>query len=243
MTRTPAPQTQLRDVELLIRAHHPILFLETVEDQRGQALLEHVADHLTLLFVSWTRTKGLEHVLVPGAIDGTDDPLGCLQHITKSKTESLYYLGNFVPFLDDQSVRDELKKAHAALWKHRGAIIITGTEALDLHPDVEKLVTTVRLAPATDKEYHAFLSAMLADIRKRQPVAVELTPVDMTRLLQHLRGLTFFEVRKVMTLAIAENWKLDKGAIDRVLHAKQEAVLKTGVLEYTPPDATLDGMP
>ena len=39
-----------------------------------------------------------------------------------------------------------------------------------------------------------------------------LTSRDVGRLIQMLRGLTFFEVKKVMTQTIAENWKLDEGS-------------------------------
>lgn len=49
----------LKDIELLIRSRYCIIFLDTVEEERAETLLKHLADHLRLPFFSWTRTKGL----------------------------------------------------------------------------------------------------------------------------------------------------------------------------------------
>src|SRR5690606_19037513 len=76
--------------------------------------------------------------------------------------------------------------------------------------------------------------------RSRRTVKMELTPRDVAQLIQQLRGLTFFEVKKVMTQAIAESWSLDRQAIGRALEAKKEVLRRTGVLEYSPADQGLD---
>jgi AAA+ superfamily predicted ATPase len=47
------------DLELLLRARHAIIFIETEEKDRAESLLLHMADKLGLLFYTWTRTKGL----------------------------------------------------------------------------------------------------------------------------------------------------------------------------------------
>jgi SpoVK/Ycf46/Vps4 family AAA+-type ATPase len=47
------------DLELLLRARHPIIFIETEEKDRAESLLLHLADKLNILFYTWTCTKGL----------------------------------------------------------------------------------------------------------------------------------------------------------------------------------------
>jgi SpoVK/Ycf46/Vps4 family AAA+-type ATPase len=49
------------DLELLLRARHPIIFIETEEKDRAESLLLHLSEKLKLLFYTWTRTKGLIH--------------------------------------------------------------------------------------------------------------------------------------------------------------------------------------
>ena len=241
MPRPPAPLGQLRDLELLLSAHHPLLFLETNEEERAEALLEHVADHLDLLFLTWTPTKGLTHAIVDHPLDGTVSPSGCLEHIAGSKTEALYHLKGIGPLLaDDAGLLAQLKEVHQALWQHRGAVVFTGTAPHDMPDDIVRLLTTVKLAPPTDLEYHAFLSDLLRDMRTRRTVRMQLDGRDVTRLIQQLRGLTFFEVKKVVTQAIAESWTLDADAIKKVAEAKTEALRRTGVLEYSPAEHSLD---
>jgi len=239
MPKPPAPLGQLRDLELLLEAHHPIIFLETMEEERAEALLEHVADHLDLLYFTWTRHRGLQHPLLGTALEGTLDPASCLQHIAASETESLYHLRDFVPLLEDGELRARFKEVHGALWRHRGAVVLTGAGAAELPEDIGRLVTAVELEPPTDPEDHRFLSDMLRDLRKRRRVRMELNSQDVTRLIQQLRGLSFFEVKKVMTQAIAENWALDQQVIARALEAKKEVLGRTGVLEYSPAEHSM----
>jgi hypothetical protein len=167
MPRPPAPLRQLRDLELLINAHHPIIFLETIEEERAEVLLEHAAEHLGLLYLEWRPERGLEHPLIPEPLEGTSDPIGCLDHVARAETESLYHLKDFAPLLTNAPVRARLKEAHRALWRHRGAIVLTGPSAAELPEDVSRLVTSVALAPPSEAEYHRFLSDMLRDLRTR----------------------------------------------------------------------------
>ncbi len=239
--RPPAPLGQLRDLELLLSAHHPLLYLETNEEERAEALLEHVADHLDLLFLTWMPTKGLMHALVDHPLEGTVSASGCLEHIAGSRTEALYHLKGLAPLLEsDESLRAQLRQVHQALWQHRGAVVFTGSAQSELPADIVRLMTTVKLAPPTDLEYHRFLSDLLRDLRSRRTVRVQLTAADVSRLIQQLRGLTFFEVKKIVTQAIAETWTLDPHTIKKVTEAKTEALRRTGVLEYSPADHSLD---
>ncbi|MEM9693672.1 MAG: hypothetical protein AAGA56_14080, partial [Myxococcota bacterium] len=192
--RPPAPIAQLRDLELLLEAHHPLLFLETAEEDRAEVLLEHVAEHLDLLYLKWTPLRGLSHPMMKQPLEGTVEARGCLEHIARSTTESLYHLADFSSLLDDIATRASLKEAHRALWKHRGAMVITGPSITKLPDSVRRLATTVVLSPPSDEEYHRFLSDVLRDLRQRRRVRMDLDAKDVGLLIQQLRGLTFFEV-------------------------------------------------
>lgn len=239
MPRPPAPLHQLRDLELLIKAHHPIIFLETIEEERAEVLLEQVARDLSLVYATWTPHRGLTHPGFGTEIEGTREPARCLEHIVGSRTESLFLLKGFLSFLGDVEIRERLKEVHTALWRHRGAVLLTGGGAYELPDDVVRLVTTVALEPPTDLEYHQFLNEMLRLLRERNAVAVKGDSIDVGRLIKQLRGLTFFEVHKVMTQAIAESWTLDRRVIKRVLDAKKEIIRRSGVLEYTAAEETM----
>lgn len=48
-----------RDLELLLRSRHPLIFIETSDKLRAETLLAHVADRMQVPFHTWSRTKGL----------------------------------------------------------------------------------------------------------------------------------------------------------------------------------------
>ncbi len=237
--RAPAPLRQLRDLELLLLAHHPVILIETIEEERAEGLLEHVADHLDMLYLQWRAGSGLVHMQTEHVVKETATAAGCLQHILGSQLEALYYLRDFAPYLTRDELRPLLRDAQQALWRHRGAIVFTTSTHAELPDEVLQLVTTVTLKPASDMDYHRFLSAMLRDMRRRRQVKMDMTPKDVARLIQQLRGLTFFEVKKVVTQAVAESWSFDKSVIERALEAKQDVLRQSGVLEYTPATPTM----
>jgi SpoVK/Ycf46/Vps4 family AAA+-type ATPase len=71
-------------------------------------------------------------------------------------------------------------------------------------------------------------------------LTVDMTPQEVDVLLQHLRGLTFFEVRKIVTQAVVEDGRLDSKDIEKVLEAKKRVIERSGVLEYHPAELSLE---
>ena len=59
LLRSRMPQDALRDIELLMRARHGLLHLETEEESRAGTLLAHVADGMEVPLYTWSRSRGL----------------------------------------------------------------------------------------------------------------------------------------------------------------------------------------
>ncbi|MEM9692481.1 MAG: AAA family ATPase, partial [Myxococcota bacterium] len=218
MPRPPAPLRHVQDLELLLVAHHPLVFVETQEEDRAEVILEHVADRQSIPYLSWDPVAGLRPGGDADPIPDTKDP---------------------VPALDMPAIQARITEVHRRMWRNRGAVVMTGPSLADLPPAMARLFTSVRLAPPSDEEYREYLAELMRDLVKRKPIRVDISPEDAGRLVQRMRGLTFFEVKKVFTQAIVENWRLDRAVVDRVLEAKQQVIQRSGVLELTPVERTL----
>src|ERR1700740_1073654 len=94
----------LKDLELLIRSRYSIIFLDTVEEDRAEILLKHLADHLSLPFFSWTRTKGLRRENVEGSIYNSTDPSIALGHIEHSQFAAIYCFQGLGDYLADKLI-------------------------------------------------------------------------------------------------------------------------------------------
>jgi AAA+ superfamily predicted ATPase len=234
--RVPPSADQLRELEILIRAHHPLLLVDTVEDDRLHVLLEHAAEHIGLPLFSWTLVDGLRRELPePGQTPETSSPQKALAFIERSNLEAIFHLRGLEPYLHDPPVVALLKNIHAKYFGHRGAVVLSG-QGLELPPALEPLFTPMGLEPPTTEAYHSFVQAVLHDLATRLQVKVRLSSEDVSQLLAALEGLTFFEVQKIITQAVVEDGVLGREDIARVLDAKRKIVERSGVLEYYPPE-------
>jgi SpoVK/Ycf46/Vps4 family AAA+-type ATPase len=230
--RVPPSLDDVRDLEILVRANHSLIVLETEEPERAEPLVRWVADRLALPFVGWAPDRGLfRHDIVKFSVDGSSDPGKCLDYVLAGKGETLYYLEGFAGKLDDALVVHKLATAALQLSNHRGAMLMTGHGAALAAP-LQRLATTLRIAQPSPEQYYEFVRELLSDLRRRMPVRVKLSGEEVARLISHLQGLTLFEVKKILTKVVVEDGMFTAEDIPRIAEAKKEIVERSGVLEY-----------
>ena len=234
LSGVPPSADQLRELEILIRAHHPLLLVDTVEEDRVHVLLEHAAEHTGLPLFSWNQVDGLRRERPdPGNTPDSGPPHKALAFIERSNLEAIFHLQGLGPYLHEPAVIAQIKSIHKKYFGHRGAVVVSG-QGLEPPPEIEKLFTPMNLQVPSSEAYHTFVQAVLRDLAKRLHVKVQLSSADVSRLLEALHGLTFFEVRKIITQAVVEDGVLGQEDIKRVLDAKRQVIERSGVLEYFP---------
>lgn len=232
--KSAAPVKQLRDLELLITAHYPLIYLETIEDERATAILNYLADCTALPLFHWVDGKGLaRHGDADSKIYGTVSPQGCLDHIIGVSSESLYHLKGVSHLFDEPPIIARFKQIYQSLSENRSAVVVTGP-AIDFPPELEPLFTVLALQPPSDEETFAFIRDLLQSLRERIAFDVRLSQADVQVLIRNLRGLTLLEVKKLLTRLIAEEGGLSAANLHRILDAKKEVIERTGVLEFFP---------
>ncbi len=231
---------ELRDLEVLLRAHHPLIVIETVEDERAETLLAYVADRMRLAHLSFAAHRGLlREGAVGGPIVGAEKLSGALAHLARAPEEAIVHVQGAAADLAEPAIVAQLKELHRAFRPLRGGLVFTGPE-IALPKDLEPLFTHYELPVPSERAYHQFVTQVLRDLKKRMQVSVELSSEDVARLLSHLRGLTFFEVRKIVTKAVVEDGRLGPEDIEHVLEAKKQIVKRSGVLDYFPVEQSMD---
>jgi len=232
----------LYDVELLIRSSHPLVLLDAEEDDRCLSLVERSVAALGRMYFRWNAAFGLRREGEPQPIYGTNKLDACLDHIASSGAQgAVYHLGGASELFDDAHRTAKLVAISEPLAKLGSTVLLTGASQ-GFPETLRKRAALVSLEPPTDQEYFLFVNAILADIRRRAPVSMELTPEQSSQLITSLRGLSFFEVRKVITQAIVRDGKLCAEDLAFVLGQKQEIVEQSGVLEYFATDSGLTEM-
>ena len=225
---------QLRELEILVRSHHPLLLVDTVEEDRVHLLLHHAAEHLDLPLFSWTQVTGICRELPePGKTPESGPPQKALAFIERSNLEAIFHLRGLGPYLHEPPVIAQLKSIHNKYFQHRGAIVLSGQD-IDIPSALKHLFTPLELEAPTPQAYHAFVKSVLQDLAQRVQLKIELSSADVSKLLAALHGLTFFEIQKIITRAVVEDGVLGRQDIDRILEAKRQIIERSGVLEYFP---------
>jgi hypothetical protein len=228
----PSPD-EIRDFEVLIRANHPLIVLETDEPERGEALIRWVADRLRIAYAQWQPGVGLARNDLPQPyIEGSDSLATTLDYIIRTPSECLYHFeGLSEQHLEDPAVLAGFVEAAQRLFVRRGAMVVC-TLGLEFPPQLARVSTVLRLESPTRDQYYAFVKQVLRDLHQRMPVEVRLSSEDIARLLAQLSGLTLFEVKKVLTKIFVEDQGFTAAGIGKVALAKREIIERSGVLEY-----------
>ena len=233
---------QVEEFEVLLRAHHPLIWVDSDERDRIHVLLQSVSYNLNLPYFRWDAYEGLKRDGLDQAVYGTEKPSGALAHALKSG-EALYYLSDVSDFMESAPLRAQFRKLHEALYEHRGAVVLSGA---DVPEQLQALFTHVALKPPSQEAYRKFVVQTLRDLQMRMPLSVNLEGKEVTELLQHLRGLSMREVRRIISRAVTEDGTLDIGDLVHVLEAKKDIIRRSGVLEYYASEESLRdvaGMP
>lgn len=226
---------QVEELAVLLRAHHPLLWIDSSESDRVDALLRSVAYSLNLPFFRWDAHEGLKRDGMEQAVYGTEKPSSALAHALKSG-EALYYLSDITDFLDSPSLRAQFRLLHDQLYAHRGAVVLSGHAVPE---PLSELFTHVRLMPPSLEAYRKYVVQTLRDLQMRMSISVNLEGKEVTELLQHLRGLSMREVRRIITRAVTDDGTLNINDLVHVLDAKKDLIRRSGVLEYYASEETL----
>ena len=237
--RVPPTDSQLRDLEVLIEAHHPILWIDSVEDDRISTMLSYLADRLGMPMLSWDPNSGLTRQGPDGGKPpGTETFDQCLAFIQQANLPGIFHMPGISDFGGEKTIA-RLKEIYRRYSKHPGVVVFNNVD-VELPPGLDPLVTHVELSPPNMETYRAFVSALLREIGQRKRISIELDTGEVESLLHGLHGLSFFEVRKIITQAVLQDGKLSRKDLEQVMLAKRRIIERSGVLEYFPHSGDLD---
>jgi len=228
----------LKDLQILIRSRYGLIHLDTIEEDRAESLLKHLADSLNLPFYTWTIARGLRRAETGQVWDRTVDAEKALDHVQSMEASGIYHFQSFGLFLEETVIKAKL--SYIARWfsKAKGAVILTGAGVLI--PETARAYAAVaKLPQPTKQDYAGLLHYIYRDLSKCMDVKLQISKHDFARLLDDLRGLTLLEAEKVLTKAIIVDGSLMADDIRYVLLAKKDIIEREGLLEYFPVEETL----
>lgn len=229
----------IHEIEVLIRAKYPILYIVSWEERRVAEAVANVCRSLNRTLHTWSITQGMRPPVnrISGPARPTSLPgeLEALALVHEAPESTVFLLRDFHPYMKDYRVIRLLRDLAQQLRDKRQTIILTAP-GLNLPSDLEKDVTLVDFPLPESPEIQATLDKVLAAVKDNPSVDVSLEPLQRELLVKSAQGLTQDEIESVFARSLVEKKKFD---IETVLEEKKQIIRKSGLLEYYAPEAAL----
>jgi hypothetical protein len=221
--RRPPPRF-VQELDTLIRARYPLLYLVSSEEQRLEAILVELAQGHGKALLGWSITRGFQRLDGgKGIPEGKDagkepikDPIEALAQIEKLPEPSLVVLKDFHPYLADPAVvRGVRELSHALKATYTTVILLSPT--LVMPPEIEKEVSVLDVPLPTYRDLLELLKEIVDVVRRNNRAKVELTRDDADQLVQAALGLTLAEAESAFAKAIADDGRLSRDDVPLVL--------------------------
>jgi AAA+ superfamily predicted ATPase len=239
-------RSALEEIEVLIRARYPILYIVSWEEQRVQDWLVEVAKKRNKRVFEWSFSTGI----VPAGTSiqsqrprtsTTKDPLAALDHVVDQVDAALYLFKDLHPFLtrNNFAVIRRLKEIGLQLKNtHKTIVLISPT--MELPPELEKEVTVIDFPLPETKDISALLDRIIQEVKTQPNIKIDVAPEARERVLKAALGLTLSEAENVFAKILVNGGKLGEEDIQAVFSEKRQIIRKSGLLDYYETDARFE---
>ena len=226
------------EIETLIRARYPILYIITSEEMRVQNLIVEIAAKRQKKVFEWTFSNGI----VPAGASiqsqksrnaSTKDPLAALDQVIEQVEPAIFLFKDFHPFLTKNNFAIIRKLKDIALHlKNSFKTIILISPVMEIPAELDKEVTVINFPQPTREDLGAMLDKIISEVRDHKQIQIDLDEEGRERLLQAAMGLTLGEAENVFAKIIVQEQRLSGDHVNEVFAEKQQIIRKSGLLEY-----------
>ncbi len=226
------------ELETLIRARYPILYILSSEETRVQDLVMDIARKRQKKVFEWSYSTGI----VPAGTSiqsqkhrnaATKDPLMALDQVIEQVEPAIFVFKDFHPFLTKNNFAVTRKLKEIALHlKNSFKTILLVSPVLEIPTELEKEITLLNHPLPSRDDLSALLDKIIADVKQFHQVKIDLDDAGRERLLQAALGLTLGEAENVFAKIIVQDERLSSEDVNEVFAEKQQIIRKSGLLEY-----------
>ena len=226
------------EIETLIRARYPILYIISNEEMRVQNLIVEIAAKRQKKVFEWTFSNGI----VPAGASiqskntrnaSTKDPLAALDQVIEQVEPAIFLFKDFHPFLTKNNYAIIRKLKDIALHlKNSFKTIILISPVMEIPAELDKEVTVINFPQPTKEDLGAMLDKIIAEVSTHKQIQIDLDGDGREKLLQAALGLTLGEAENVFAKIIVQEQRLSGDHVNEVFAEKQQIIRKSGLLEY-----------
>jgi SpoVK/Ycf46/Vps4 family AAA+-type ATPase len=211
------------ELNLILRARYPILYIQSSEEERVEISVQEVAKQLGRKVYIWDFVDGYKG---EPAI-AKRNPLQALEFIEKISVSAVFILRDFDRFLDDVAIARKLRNLERLLKSLAQNITILAPKIAIPDPLTE-VITVLEFPLPQAVEIRQEIIQIALDIKAK------LEPRAIDELVQASQGLSLERIRRVLAKAIADHGGLIPEDIESILAEKRQTIRQTQILEFYP---------
>ena len=249
--KSPTSRSKARkysEIEILIRARYPLIYVVTWEEQRLLRQVTDIASRLNKKVFEWSVTTGL--VPVGTSIQSqkqkdaaSQDPLVALDQVIEHVEPALYVFKDFHPFLKAQnmSVVRRLREI-AANMKNTFKTIVVVSPIFQMPPELEKDLTVVDYSLPGKREFSVLLGRIIDEVKNNPKLNVQTDAKTREQIIHSLLGLTLAEAENVLAKTLVQNRGLGQNSVEVIHGEKKQIIRKSGLLEYYDAEESMESV-
>lgn len=221
----------LQQIKLLIQSGHPVIAIETHDEERAVEMVRKLAEDLSSPLFEWSVTTGLRRIMPTeaetGVKAGKANP--ALEYLLENKgDQEIYLFKDLAPHCREPLVQRQIRDV---TQKRKVRLILI--ESTPLPDGVRRLTVPMRLPLPDLAELEKVARETFIQIRDSSYYDVTscLSKREFEQLVQTLRGLTCTEAARVVASCIHDDYTLNADDLPRLIEAKRNILQSTGCLE------------
>jgi ATP-dependent 26S proteasome regulatory subunit len=240
----------VKALETLVQSYHPMIAIETMEEERATKLLQAVAESVGMQLMEWSVTRGLSRAHVPGANRwanefappgtqtpgshaDTTDPEKLLTTLQENSAKAIYLLKDFTQHLENPTIVRQLREVAQQFSQNRSVIVLIG-HALEFPAQIKQDVVYYDLGLPGPDELEQAINEAVKTLRVQNRVAINVHEADIRRLVTALTGMTLKQARQVICHAALEDGELCVNDVQQILDRKAQVIRNDGILDFFP---------
>jgi len=234
--------TAARDLSALLLSRNPLVFCETVEEKRFEALVRAVANDLTLPVWTWSAASGLSPCH-PEDQPKTSDLATALKEIRAAAGDGVWILKDPQAHLENPVTLRTLRETAQDFADSRRTIVLVGP-SLPSRPELDELGIRFDFALPGPDELRTLVRETVHRLSRQRAASARppLSADDEEGLIRDLQGLTLYEAERALARAIVDDGALTAEDRPRVRESKKALVESGGLLDFYPAPLGLESV-
>jgi len=230
------------ELEVLIRARYPIIYVVTWEEERLEQRLLEIAKKRNKTFHVWTCSNGVvqfgaESPRGKSGGGNTCDPIGGLDAVLSHVDPAIFLFKDLHDHLDIRVCPGNLRNirrlrdvAHALRDTYKTVVLVS--PVMKIPVELSKDIAVLEFGTPSVDDFNGLLDRIIDDVKDQPKISVNLDAEGREKLVHAARGLTLKEAENVFAKTLVLDGKLDADDISVVFSEKQQIIRKSGTLEY-----------